>query len=56
MTAMDLFAAGSETTATTLAWAVLFMILHPDAQKKVHDEIDSVIGRDRLPSLDDRGK
>ena len=56
VTAMDLFAAGSETTATTLAWAVLFMILHPDAQKKVHDEIDSVIGRDRLPSLDDRGK
>ena len=28
--AMDLFSAGSETTATTLAWAVAFMILHPE--------------------------
>jgi cytochrome P450 len=27
--AMDLFSAGSETTATTLAWAVGFMILEP---------------------------
>jgi cytochrome P450 len=53
---MDLFAAGSETTATTLAWAVLFMILHPDSQRKVQHEIDQVIGHDREPSLDDRGK
>ncbi len=56
VTAMDLFAAGSETTATTLAWAVLFMILHPDSQRKVQQEIDQVIGHDREPSLDDRGK
>jgi cytochrome P450 len=27
--AMDLFSAGSETTATTLAWAVAFMIIEP---------------------------
>ena len=27
--AMDLFSAGSETTATTLAWAVNYMLLHP---------------------------
>jgi hypothetical protein len=44
VTAMDLFAAGSETTATTLSWAVLFMILHPEAQQKVHEEIDLVPG------------
>ena len=30
--AMDLFSAGSETTATTLAWAVAFMILHPEVR------------------------
>ena len=53
---MDLFAAGSETTATTLAWAVLYMVLHPEAQVKVQDEIDQVVGRDREPSLDDRGE
>jgi cytochrome P450 len=56
VTAMDLFAAGSETTATTLAWAFLFMVLHPEAQQKVQEEIDQVIGHDRAPSLDDRGK
>ena len=56
VTAMDLFAAGSETTATTLAWAVLYMVLHPEAQVKVQDEIDQVVGRDRAPSLDDRGE
>ena len=27
---MDLFSAGSETTATTLAWAVAFCIIHPE--------------------------
>ena len=32
VTSMDLFSAGSETTATTLAWAVCFMIIHPDIQ------------------------
>ena len=33
--AMDLFSAGSETTATTLSWAVCFMILYPQVQAKV---------------------
>ena len=28
--AMDLFSAGSETTATTLAWAIAFMIIQPE--------------------------
>jgi cytochrome P450 len=29
---MDLFAAGSETTSTTLRWALLFMVLNPKVQ------------------------
>lgn len=55
VTAMDLFAAGSETTATTLSWAVLYMILYPQVQEKIHKEIMEVIG-DREPTLDDRVK
>ena len=39
VTAMDLFGAGSETTATTLSWAVLYMILYPEVQAKIHKEI-----------------
>ncbi|CAM9326916.1 unnamed protein product [Bubo scandiacus] len=30
----DLFLAGTETTATTLCWALLYMVIYPDIQKK----------------------
>lgn len=53
--AMDLFSAGSETTATTLAWAVAFMILEPQVQRRVQEEIDREVG-DRKPCMDDRGR
>ncbi|KAM4689017.1 cytochrome P450 2D17-like [Discoglossus pictus] len=49
----DLFAAGTETTSTTLRWALLFMMLYPEVQKKVQEEIDQVIGRDRKPTMGD---
>jgi cytochrome P450 len=32
---MDLFAAGSETTSTTLTWAVLYMVREPAVQDRV---------------------
>ena len=32
------------------------MLLSPDIQKKAQDELDSVIGRDRLPSFEDRSR
>ncbi|KAG8455219.1 hypothetical protein GDO86_001419 [Hymenochirus boettgeri] len=39
----DLFAAGTETTATTLQWAILYMVAYPDIQKKVQKELDTVL-------------
>ena len=30
------------------------MVLHPDIQKKAQDELDRVIGRNNLPSFNDR--
>nr|XP_021514931.1 cytochrome P450 2J6-like [Meriones unguiculatus] len=51
---LDLFFAGTETTSTTLRWALLFMTLNPDMQEKVQAEIDKVIGHDRQPRTDDR--
>ncbi|XP_015253799.1 PREDICTED: cytochrome P450 2J6-like [Cyprinodon variegatus] len=50
----DLFLAGTETTATTLLWALLFLAKHPEVQEKVHAEIEKVIGSSRQPSMADR--
>ena len=50
----DLFFAGSETTSTTLNWAVFYMATHPDVQAKVQEEIDRVTGRSRYLNLSDR--
>jgi cytochrome P450 len=41
-----LFVTGSETLGGALSYALLFMALHPEVQKQVHREIDSVISRD----------
>lgn len=32
------------------------MILNPHMKKRIQDEIDEVVGRSRLPNLDDRNK
>uniref|UniRef100_G3PNK4 Cytochrome P450, family 2, subfamily N, polypeptide 13 n=1 Tax=Gasterosteus aculeatus aculeatus TaxID=481459 RepID=G3PNK4_GASAC len=51
---LDLFLAGSETTSTTLLWALVYLMKYPDIQDKVQVEIDGVIGRSRQPSMADR--
>uniref|UniRef100_A0A8C9AYJ7 Cytochrome P450 2D6 n=1 Tax=Prolemur simus TaxID=1328070 RepID=A0A8C9AYJ7_PROSS len=50
----DLFSAGMVTTSTTLAWGLLLMILHPDVQCRVQQEIDKVIGKVRRPEMGDQ--
>ncbi|XP_021944917.1 cytochrome P450 2D10 [Folsomia candida] len=50
----ELFQAGSETVNGTLCYALLFMILNPLVQKKVREEINTVVGFDRDVSLTDR--
>ncbi len=52
---MTLFLAGHETTASTLAWAWYQLASHPDAETRLHNEVDSVLAG-RLPTLADLPK
>ncbi|XP_051947975.1 cytochrome P450 2J4-like isoform X1 [Xyrauchen texanus] len=51
---LDLFGAGTESTAKTLSWAILYMAKYPEVQKNVQSEIDQVIGQTRQPLMEDR--
>uniref|UniRef100_A0A3Q1EFA3 Cytochrome P450 2J6-like n=1 Tax=Acanthochromis polyacanthus TaxID=80966 RepID=A0A3Q1EFA3_9TELE len=51
---MDLFLAGTETSATTMLWALVYLMKYPEIQEKVQAEIDRVIGQNRQPSMADR--
>jgi len=53
-TTRDLIAAGFETTATTLLWLLVFIANYPATQKRLQTEVDGVIPKHRLPSLDDQ--
>ncbi|KAG2069074.1 cytochrome P450 [Suillus decipiens] len=43
-----------ETTTSTLMAFALAMVFYPDVQRRAQAEIDSVIGKDRLPTFEDR--
>ena len=45
-----------EQTSANIRWALVTMANHVDIQRRLQDEIDSVVGRHRLPSLDDQQK
>ncbi|CAC5391914.1 CYP2K [Mytilus coruscus] len=51
---IDLFAAGTDTTATTLDWSFKWMIQYPDVQKRCQEEITKVVGPGRVVRLSDR--
>ena len=47
-----IFLAGYETVANALAWTWLLLAQNPDAEQKLHDELDQVL-RGRMPTLAD---
>ncbi|GMR51138.1 hypothetical protein PMAYCL1PPCAC_21333, partial [Pristionchus mayeri] len=55
-TCADFFSAGQETTTTTLRWATLFLADNQEAQDKLREEVHRVVGKERLPALDDKNK
>ncbi|RVE57105.1 hypothetical protein OJAV_G00212890 [Oryzias javanicus] len=53
-TVTDLIGAGQDTTSTFMQWIILLLVKYPDVQAKLQQLIDRVVGRDRLPSTEDR--
>jgi cytochrome P450 len=50
--AMTIFLAGHETTANALTWTWYLLSQAPDVERRLHAEVDQVLGR-RLPTVDD---
>jgi hypothetical protein len=48
--------AGSDTTSTVIQAFILFMLSHPHVLRRVREEMDSVIGDDRMPGFEDEEK
>ncbi|XP_047471897.1 cytochrome P450 2L1-like [Penaeus chinensis] len=52
----DLFFAGSETTSSTLTFAMYYLAAFPEVQRKLQEEIDRVLPDGDLPTLEDRAR
>ncbi|RPD54263.1 CyP450 monooxygenase [Lentinus tigrinus ALCF2SS1-6] len=49
-----IYLAGAETTLTAIRLFFLAVLTHPEVQKRAQEELDAVVGLDRLPTLNDR--
>ncbi|PPR04944.1 hypothetical protein CVT26_012772 [Gymnopilus dilepis] len=52
--ANSMYSASIDTTLTTVSHFILAMMLHPEAQRKAQEELDRVVGTERLPTFADR--
>ncbi len=50
--AVGLFLAGHDTTAASLGWTWFLLSTHPTVERRLHAELDSVLG-ERAPTIDD---
>ncbi|KAJ3509589.1 hypothetical protein NLJ89_g5143 [Agrocybe chaxingu] len=50
----SMYAGGADTTVSSIRAFFLAMVLYPDAMRKAQEEMDAVIGPERLPKYSDR--
>lgn len=50
---LNMFTAGTDTSSSTTEWAIAELIRHPKILDKVQQELDSIVGQDRLVNESD---
>ncbi|KAH9836047.1 cytochrome P450 monooxygenase [Rhodofomes roseus] len=48
------YGAGTDTTATALTTFMLAIVLYPNTRQRAQNELDAVVGTERLPEFEDR--
>ncbi|XP_043853284.1 cytochrome P450 2S1 isoform X1 [Dromiciops gliroides] len=56
LTAVNLLFGGTVTVSATLSYAFLLLLKYPEIQDRIQEELSQELGRDRAPSLGDRGR
>ncbi|XP_070832987.1 cytochrome P450 1B1 [Chaetodon trifascialis] len=50
----DVFGASQDTLSTALQWVILILVKYPEMQVRLQQEVDKVVDRSRLPSIEDQ--
>ncbi|XP_076025355.1 cytochrome P450 1B1 [Genypterus blacodes] len=50
----DIFGASQDTLSTALQWITLILVRYPEMQLRLQQEVDRVVDRSRLPSIEDQ--
>ncbi|XP_076452542.1 cytochrome P450 2B4-like [Babylonia areolata] len=53
---LELFGGGTDTTSTTLLWGLAYLLHHPHVQDRCHEEVLSVVGPGRPPTMADKAR